>query len=42
MTERAAYLVFLTAVGLGLGLFTVALAAIALALIRRHRRAGHR
>jgi hypothetical protein len=42
MTERAAYLFFLTAVGLGLGLLTIALAVIAVALIRQHRRARPR
>jgi hypothetical protein len=42
MTERTAYLVFLTAVALGMGVLTVALAAIAVALVRQHWRARHR
>ncbi|HEY7191257.1 MAG TPA: hypothetical protein VH436_32115 [Vicinamibacterales bacterium] len=42
MTERTAYLVFLTAVGTGLGLLTLALIAIAVVLWRQHRRARPR
>lgn len=42
MTERVAYLVFVSAVAVGLGLLTVALATIALLLIRQHRRAKER
>ena len=42
MTERVAYIVFLSAVALGLGLVTVVLVAIAIALIRQHWRARSR
>jgi len=39
MNERAAYVIFLTAVFAGLALLTVALAVIAISLICQHRRA---
>jgi hypothetical protein len=39
VTERTAYLIFLTAVGTGLCLLTVALGVIAVLLWRQHRRA---
>ena len=42
VTERTAYLVFLTAVGAGLGLLTLALIAIAILLWRQHTRAKPR
>jgi hypothetical protein len=42
VTERTAYLVFLTAVGTGLGLLTVALIAVAAILWRQHQHAKQR
>jgi hypothetical protein len=39
MTERVAYIVFLTVVGLGLAALSAALVVIAFLLVRQHRRA---
>jgi hypothetical protein len=42
MSERFAYLAFLTVVGLGLALMTIGLAAIWLFLLHRNRSAGRK
>ncbi len=42
MTERFAYIVFLTVVGVGLTAMTLCLAAIGIFLLRQNRRATRR